>query len=572
MFGIYSVQAVCQRTRERILPQRSGDCSRCYPGAMSGFERLLTGRALVDRYRIEEVIGRGGFAAVYRATDQRLGRTVAVKVMTAAAPDADARDRLQARFNREARVAASLQHPNVATVYDFGTDPELELDFLVMELLQGEDLAARLARSGAPPLEEALRILRDAARGIAAGHHGGLIHRDVKPGNIFLAMRDRPDSFRVCVLDFGIARFTVPGNDATPLTRGAAPHSPGYASPEQLQGGVDLTPASDVFSLGVVAYHVLSGERPFAQGEIAHAASLEALPPLGTRNPAVPPAVEAVVQRAMAYAPEDRFPDAQAMADALDEAYGEIRGDSPQPVAPAPVPIREAAPALRPAATPVAPRPQRASPVLLAGVPLVIVALLLAWWAQGRDEPEPRIAQESPAVAERPAAGVPAAQPLPEAAEPRATPGQSAPVQTAARTPAPPAASPVPAARPSSGGGTAAGMNREGEALFERGNNAAAVERFRRAVQMAPANAYYRNNLGWALFQAGQVEAAARELEEVVRINPRRDIAHANLGEVRHAQGDIPGAIAAYERFLELNTEPRRERIAREKLRRLRGE
>ncbi|MDQ3309538.1 MAG: tetratricopeptide repeat protein, partial [Gemmatimonadota bacterium] len=150
--------------------------------------------------------------------------------------------------------------------------------------------------------------------------------------------------------------------------------------------------------------------------------------------------------------------------------------------------------------------------------------------------------------------------------------GQSAPVQTAARTPAPPAASPVPAARPSSGGGTAAGMNREGEGLFERGNNAAAVERFRRAVQMAPANAYYRNNLGWALFQAGQVEAAARELEEVVRINPRRDIAHANLGEVRHAQGDIPGAIAAYERFLELNTDPRRERIAREKLRRLRGE
>jgi Flp pilus assembly protein TadD len=115
-------------------------------------------------------------------------------------------------------------------------------------------------------------------------------------------------------------------------------------------------------------------------------------------------------------------------------------------------------------------------------------------------------------------------------------------------------------------------MNREGEGLFERGNNAAAVERFRRAVQMAPANAYYRNNLGWALFQANQVEAAARELEEVVRINPRRDIAHANLGEVRHAQGDIPGAIAAYERFLELNTDPRRERIAREKLRRLRGE
>ena len=353
---------------------------------MSGFERLLAGRTLVGRYRIEEVIGRGGFAAVYQATDERLGRTVAVKVMTAAAPDADARERLQARFNREARVAASLQHVNVATVYDFGTYPELELDFLVMELLRGEDLAKRLVRSGAPPLKVALRILRDAARGVAAGHRGGLIHRDVKPGNIFLAVRDRPDRFRVCVLDFGIARFTAVGDDATPLTRGAAPLSPAYASPEQLQGKRDLTPASDVFSLGVVAYHVLTGERPFAQGDVDRAASLQTLPPLRTRNPVIPPAVQKVVERAMAYAPEDRFPDAQAMADALDDAYGEIRGGTPQPAAPAPIPVpassQPAKSTPRPAAAPVAPHRRRT--LWLAGVPLVIVAALLAWWAQGK--------------------------------------------------------------------------------------------------------------------------------------------------------------------------------------------
>lgn len=115
-------------------------------------------------------------------------------------------------------------------------------------------------------------------------------------------------------------------------------------------------------------------------------------------------------------------------------------------------------------------------------------------------------------------------------------------------------------------------LNREGEALFARGNFSAAVERFRRAVRAAPGNAYYRNNLGWALFQAGDLDGAGRELEEMVRIDPRRDIAYANIGEVRWARGDREGAIAAYRRFLELNTDPRRERIATAKLRRMGAE
>ncbi|HEX8907067.1 MAG TPA: tetratricopeptide repeat protein, partial [Longimicrobiaceae bacterium] len=117
----------------------------------------------------------------------------------------------------------------------------------------------------------------------------------------------------------------------------------------------------------------------------------------------------------------------------------------------------------------------------------------------------------------------------------------------------------------------AVAANREGEALFERGDVEGAVARFRRAVAAAPGNAYYHNNLGWALFQLGRVDEAGRELAQAVRLDPRRDIAYANIGEVERAKGNVQGAIAAYERFLQLNTDPRREQIAREKLRRLRG-
>src|SRR3954465_8328445 len=171
-----------------------------------GFEGLLTGHTLLDRYHVEEVIGRGGVAAVSRATDKRLGRTVAVKVITRSGGGGE----IQKRFQREARAIASLHHPNVITVYDFGTDPVLGLDYLVMELLEGEVLSERLRRSEPLPVDEALRILADAAAGVDAGHRVGLIHRDIKPGNVFLARDEHGGRPRVYVLDFGIARFTEP--------------------------------------------------------------------------------------------------------------------------------------------------------------------------------------------------------------------------------------------------------------------------------------------------------------------------------------------------------------------------
>lgn len=288
---------------------------------MSGLEELLTGRTLVKRYRIGEVIGRGGFAAVYRAEDERLGRPVAVKVITAAAPTAPVAERHRERFEREARAAASLpQHPNVVTVHDFGVDPELGLDFLVMEFLHGEDLATRLRRMGRPSLDDALCILRDAAAGIAVGHRAGIVHRDVKPGNIFLAQAHGTEAFRVCILDFGIARVLDDDQTLTRVPGNGTPLSPAYASPEQSRGVRDLTTASDVFSLGVVAYQLLTGEKPFVGPRSADPSGWIAARAIRELNPDVPTGIEAVISRALAYAPEDRFADADDLAMALASA------------------------------------------------------------------------------------------------------------------------------------------------------------------------------------------------------------------------------------------------------------
>jgi eukaryotic-like serine/threonine-protein kinase len=376
---------------------------------MSGIEGLLAGRTLVKRYKIEEVIGRGGFAAVYRADDLRLGRPVAVKVITVPAPDPAMAEQLHARFEREARAAASLpHHPNVVTVHDFGTDPETGIDFLVMELLEGENLAQRLSREGKPPVDVALDVLREAAEGLAAGHRAGLVHRDVKPGNIFLAEPHDQDPFRVCVLDFGIARIADPEHTDATLTRahGNAPLSPAYASPEQLRGERELALASDVFSLGVVGYQLLTGVKPFEANSPHDRAEIESLAPAHQANPDVPEAVSRVIRKAMAYDPAGRYPDAGAFAQALDAAVAE---DDRTVLAPAgaaavaadddrtvlqPPPAVVAAPAPRPrpeAAAPPPPPPSMAAPARPAarkrGFPLWLVVLPLlalgAWMAYG---------------------------------------------------------------------------------------------------------------------------------------------------------------------------------------------
>lgn len=302
---------------------------------MSGIDKLLAGHTLLGRYRVGEVIGRGGFAVVYEAHDERLDRSVAVKIITLSTQDEAAAAELRARFQREARASAALQHPNVVAIHDFGTDPALGLDFLVMEHLAGEDLRSRLRRTSRVPLAEGIHVLRSTAAGVAAGHQAGIIHRDVKPGNIFLVEQGSDRRGRVCVLDFGIALLAA-ADDTTRLTQNGVPLSVAYASPEQLTGGAEVTPASDVFSLGVVAYELLGGRRPFS-GDALHALEERStpLPPLRELVPDLDPHVAAAVERAMRLDPAERFPDSGAFADALAAPEESVRITSPAAPAPA---------------------------------------------------------------------------------------------------------------------------------------------------------------------------------------------------------------------------------------------
>ena len=289
---------------------------------MFSLEGLLTGQTLLDRYRVGEVLGRGGMGVVYRARDLKLNREIALKVLTLASPDATVHQRLRARLAREAKVAAGIQHPNVVAVYDHGTDPSLRLDFLTMELLQGEDLATRLRRVGFPRLRSALQVIVEAAAGLAAGHRAGLVHRDVKPGNLFLTVPSSPGSPTVKVLDFGIAQGLVDTEwTLTQAEVGAVgPLSPAFASPEQLRGSDMLTPASDVFSLGAVAYSLLTGRRAFRSAD-AHDSLPEEVHSSITRlrqEGGIPAAIVDVLERSLAPDPIDRFRDAGALLAALE--------------------------------------------------------------------------------------------------------------------------------------------------------------------------------------------------------------------------------------------------------------
>jgi len=325
---------------------------------MYGIAGLLAGRTLGGRYLIEAVVGRGGMGAVYRGVDERLSRPVAVKVIGTSTTDPAEHDRLRARFHREARAAAALHHANVVQVHDFGTDPELDLDFLVMELLRGEDLAARLVRTGAPPLPTAVAILRQSARGLSAGHRAGMVHRDVKPGNLFLEVDDERGDVRVKVLDFGIAQLEADDGTVTHLTQyGRSPFSPAYASPEQLRGDDGITPASDVFSLSAVGYHLVTGRRAFTSADPGRVQEelAESMRALRERAPALDDLTHEVLVRGLSWRPLDRFRDAAEVAEALGGVMP-ARAGSTAP-RPAPVPSRDEATRLWSAPTRGTPTP-----------------------------------------------------------------------------------------------------------------------------------------------------------------------------------------------------------------------
>ncbi|MBI3932725.1 MAG: protein kinase [Acidobacteria bacterium] len=281
----------------------------------------LVGQVL-SHYEILERLGAGGMGVLYRARDTRLDRTIALKLLR---PEMLGDAERRRRFIQEARAASALNHPGIVTVHEIDHDPATDTDFIAMELVEGQSLERRLARS-ALPLPEGLRLACDIAEALAAAHAAGIVHRDVKPANVMVTRSDR-----IKVLDFGLAKQTLTGppraDEASGATVTTAPRTvegvilgtPAYMSPEQAQGHpVDVR--SDVFSLGVVLYEMLAGRRPFA-GE-SHVAVLGAIlhenPPLLRQlRREVPADLERVVERCLRKDPARRYDTALALRDDL---------------------------------------------------------------------------------------------------------------------------------------------------------------------------------------------------------------------------------------------------------------
>jgi serine/threonine-protein kinase len=280
---------------------------------------------LNNRYRLLELVGSGGMAVVYHGMDTLLQRRVAVKVLRESYSDDPA---FLARFRREAQAAANLDHPNVVTVYDVGQDDGRH--YIVMEYVQGQDLKTLIRQKGQLEVSEALDIAIDVAAGVGHAHKAGVIHCDVKPQNV-LVTRDG----RAMVADFGIARaLSESGLTESDTVWG----SPLYFSPEQAAGDPP-SPASDVYSIGVVLYEMLAGKPPFQAEKTAALALMhmrEEPTPLAVRNSQVPPQLEWIVRKVMAKEPSARYRNAEQLARVLEEyrKHGEqVTGW--QPVVPA---------------------------------------------------------------------------------------------------------------------------------------------------------------------------------------------------------------------------------------------
>jgi eukaryotic-like serine/threonine-protein kinase len=430
---------------------------------------------LPPRYRSPRRVGRGAMGDIYLATDEVLGREVAVKVLSGRYA---ADDGIRERFKREALAAARLSgEPGTVTIFDVGEWEERP--FIVMEHLAGGSLEDRLRHTGAQPPPHALAWLEQAAGALDAAHRHGIVHRDVKPANLLLNERGE-----VKVADFGIA--SAAGMDSLTLT-GTVLGTSGYLSPEQAQGE-RAAPASDLYALAVVAYELLSGHRPFeSDSPTAEAAAhvTAPVPSIAARCQNLPPELDPVFQRALAKNPRHRYPSAR-------ELVAELRGALSRSAGP----TRAFVPA----------QPRRSHARVIAPVALLLLAAAIG--AAVAVIVSSGGSQKT--IVTRTVAG----------------PGGTTTVRqtvthptTAAPPPPPPAAA--------SGGGHA--LNDEGFSRSRSGDYAGAVPLLQQAVQNLrglgpgdPYEAYANYNLGYALYRLGRCSEAIPYLQRADQLEPQR--------------------------------------------------
>ncbi len=268
--------------------------------------------ALGSAYTIEGEIGRGGMGVVYRARDEQLKRRVAVKVLP---PELAFQQDIRERFKREAQTAGGLLHPHIVPIYSVGEG--LGLVYFVMGYVDGESVAGRVKRKGPLPVEEARRIMKESADALSAAHAVGIVHRDIKPDNILL----EGTRGRVMVTDFGIAKALSQASGATLTGAGVAIGTPSFMSPEQAAGEKEIDGRSDLYSLGIVSYQMLSGELPFSAPTVAGILMkqiTEPAPDIRQRRPDVPEDLALAVARCLEKDPENRWASADALRRALE--------------------------------------------------------------------------------------------------------------------------------------------------------------------------------------------------------------------------------------------------------------
>ena len=472
--------------------------------------------ARIGRYRILGVLGRGAMGVVYRGRDEGLDRDVAVKVMALADETPEGHE----RFLREARSAARLQHPNIVTLYELGEHQGAP--FMAMELLEGIDLQHAMASGLRPQGRAALAIVIQVLAGLGHAHEHGVVHRDVTPSNVFLPRRGPAK-----VMDFGVARVAG-GTTAAGLVVG----TPNYMSPEQVRTGL-VDGRSDLFSVGLVLYELVTGEKAYQADnvvsllyKIAHEE-----PPLANL-PAGPQweKLRGAVTRSLAREPEDRYPDARAMAAELGHALEDLGGSphgiatadhgvsipaAPEPTAALPVTV----------AAPSAPRPRRAAPpapsrqaawvllgvgtiALLGGLGLFLYLRAPAQEARGASPAPPRVSASIDTAAPPrglgttsavpPTPALPSLAPAPATTPPAPPTASVTPSVVASAPPGFPSVRPAPLGQPSAAvtpavraADDAARLERAND-LFDRGRFGAALAEARAVLARNPGNAEAR--------------------------------------------------------------------------------
>ena len=282
------------------------------------------GRALAPSYELDRELGRGGMAIVYCARDTRLRRRVAVKLLP---PDLAFRPDIRSRFLREAETAAQLSHPNIVPI--FSVDERDGLVYFVMAFVEGGNLGERLRERGALPIDDARQILRELADALGYANRNGVVHRDIKPDNILLDA----DSGRAMITDFGIARAATGDEDTRLTATGVTIGTPTYMSPEQCAGERDIDGRSDLYSLGAVAYQMLTGRPPFVGGSTPAIIMMhvtEAPVPPRNRRAEIPRDLEQIVLRLLEKDPANRFATGEDVVAALDgAAFAPVRANAP---------------------------------------------------------------------------------------------------------------------------------------------------------------------------------------------------------------------------------------------------